>query len=149
MKVSRIYSYRELFRQGCEKGCSPLATKDLPSGTKLVSGATLHPTLNQPDPLGYYDLQGHYFYDRSGTLLGRVSKPSINPSKRVLANQVTLAEDTGEDGIRKTFLVDEDQRRIAFYVAGKDAVALAVNPKKKMIAAILLPDKEDWDGSKR
>jgi hypothetical protein len=99
--------------------------------------------------LGFYDLQGRYFYDRSGAYLGRVSKPSPIPSKRVLANQVTLAEDTGEDGIRKTFLVDEDQRRIAFYVAGEETVALAVNPENKMIIAILLPDKEDWDGSKR
>ena len=137
MKVSRIYSYRELFRQGCEKGCSPLATKDLPSGTKLVSGTTLHPILNQPDTLGFYDLQGRYFYDRNGAYLGRVSKPSPIPSKRVLANQVTLAEDTGEDGVRKTFLVDEDQRRIAFFVIDKDAVKFAVNETEKMIVAII------------
>ena len=139
MSVSRICSYRELFRLGCEKGSVPPATRDLPSGTKLVPGATLHPTLNQPDPLGFYDLQGSYFYDRSGTYLGRVSKPSPVPSKRILANQVTLLEDIDQDGIRKTFLVDEEQRRIACYEPGKDEIEFAVDPKKKGIVAIILP----------
>ena len=114
--------------------------KEVPSGSKLVSGATLHPIPNQTDLLGFYDFQSRYFYDRSGACLGRVSKPSPKPmpSKRVLANLVTLSEEIGEDGVRITFLVDEDQRRIALYEAEKDAIPLAVNLKSKTIEAILI-----------
>ncbi len=123
---SCIFSYRELFRRGCEKGILPPRLKHPPLGTRKAEGLVLHPTFDLLDPVGFFDPQTRLFYDRSGVCLGRVSKSG--KSRHPLANLVTITE-----GKRKDFLMDECRMKLAYFIPLKDRICLVIDRARNAV----------------
>ena len=134
--IPGIYSYRELLRRGCEKPITPPQLKNVPLGSKKVEGAILHPASGLVDPVGYFDSQSRLFYNREGICLGRVAKSGN--SRRFLPNLVTLVEHTYKSGKVMDFLVDENKKRIAFFVPAKDRTFLVVDRKNNQVIGTML-----------
>lgn len=129
--TSSIYSYRELFRRGCQRDPLPPRVHSAPAHSTAARGTILHPIGDLPDPIGFYEPLSRLFFDRSGNRLGRVSKRE--QSRYALCNLVTLREKRLVSGATKTYLIDEEKKRLAYFTDPKDRVILFLDRTKKRV----------------